>query len=123
MSDVGFTSNPAPESCRLIDFESFDVNPGFVPDTWFLTVRGTTPCVNMKVMLTPLIYVTCPEYWGIEVVGCLPGGYCLTALGHFEETISLNGLIGSSGIEVIGAKKREQYKVSGGCGADVKFAR
>jgi len=32
----------------------------------------------MGVSLVPLIYVKQPEYWGIEVIGTLPGGICLS---------------------------------------------
>ena len=115
MSEFNLAANPASQSCRLIDFEKAEVHPGIIPDTWFLVIQGTKPCINMKVELIPLVYVTCPEYWGIEVVGCLPDGVCLTAIGPYDVTIPLAGVTGSCGIEVIGASKREKYDVSGGC--------
>ena len=120
--EVDFASNPTAQSCRLLDFEEARVDPGIVPNTFFLTVRGTKPCLNMVVTLNPRIYVACPEYWEIEVVGCLPGGICLTALGQYEVTISLTGITGSVGIEVVGATRSEQFPVTGGCKEADKYA-
>lgn len=115
MSEFNIASYPAAESCRSIDFEKAEIHPGILPETWFLTVRGIKPCLNMKVELVPLVFVKCPEYWGIEVVGCLPNGICLTAVEPYNVTIQLAGITGSYGIEVIGANKREKIEVSGGC--------
>ena len=97
MSANTFQAAPAPETCKLIDFEECQVVPGIVNNTFFLIVRGTKPCINMQVSLVPMIYVQCPEYWRIEVVGCLPNGICLPAIGTYEETISLTGITGSKG--------------------------
>ena len=80
-----------------------------------LVVTGEAPCLNMTVQLQPLIYIRCPEYWGIEVVGTLPGAFCLTAVKPFKVTLKLTGTIGSKGIEVIGANKTEQFPLAGGC--------
>lgn len=108
-------ANPASENCRRIDFDKAEVRPGFIPHTWFLIVSGMKPCANMDVSLRPLIYIQCPEYWGIEVIGCLPGGICLEALVPYTEAIPLNGTIGCKGIEVLGARRREQIEVEDGC--------
>lgn len=115
MSDLSLQSNPAAESHRRIDFESVQVNPGIVNGTYFLTVSGTAPCTNMKVTLSPLIYIRCPGYWGIEVVGHLPEGVCKRGEMRFKVEIPLAGITGSSGIEVIGATKTERRDVEGGC--------
>lgn len=115
VSAFNLASNPASQSCRLIDFDKATVRPGILPNTFFLTVEGTKPCVNMRVDLIPLVYVTCPDFWGIEVVGCLPDGICLTQTAPYQVTIPLAGITGSAGIEVIGANKQEKIKVSGGC--------
>lgn len=108
-------AQPAATACRLIDFDKAHVHPGIVPGTWFLVVEGIKPCYNMTVQLMPLVYVRCPEYWGIEVIGCLPDGICLTATAPYSVTIALAGITGSDGVEVIGANKQEKIKVSGGC--------
>lgn len=121
MSHDAFTSQPASQSYRLIDFEEVDVRPGIVPETYFLTVSGTAPCYNMEVSLSPLVYIRCPEYWGIEVVGHLPTGICLTAEKPYSVTIPLTGITGSEGIEVIGASKREERRVEGGCESRREF--
>ncbi len=108
-------SNPAAQSCRLIDFDKVEIHPGIIPETWFLTVSGEAPCANMEVRLIPLVYIKCPEYWGIEVVGCLSNGVCLPALKPYAETIPLAGITGSEGVEVNGANKQEKIQVTGGC--------
>jgi len=115
---------PSASSVKLISFDSADVRPGFVNDSFFLIVRGEAPCLNMEVQLVPRIYLDCPEYWGIEVVGTLPGGICLTAMKPYVLTISLTGVTGSVGIEVIGSNKKEKFDVPGGCsgGAQLQMA-
>jgi hypothetical protein len=106
-----FLKAPASESVRLIDFDEAKVVPGFIPQTWILIVTGTKPCVNMNVRLQPRIYVRRPEYWGIEVTGVLPGGICVTQVAPYSESLPLDGLLGTNGIEVIGANKQEQIDV------------
>lgn len=123
MTASAFQASPQAESYRLLDFDSVVVRPGFVNNTFFLTVTGTAPCINMKITLSPLIYIDCPEYWGIEVVGNLPGGICLEQTAPFTETISLTGVTGSKGIEVIGRTKREKQTVSGGCSHKQRFIK
>ena len=103
------------QSSRVISYETAEIRPGFVNDTWFLIVSGEAPCLNMSVNLVPLIYISCPEYWGIEVVGTLPGGFCLTAMKPYVVTIPLSGITGSRGIELIGANRQEKFDVTGGC--------
>ncbi|MCA1748238.1 MAG: hypothetical protein ABR601_05185 [Parasphingopyxis sp.] len=100
---------------RVINFEEAEVRPGTVGGTHFLIVSGEAPCANMDVSLIPLIYIECPDYWGIEVVGSLPGGVCLTSIKPFILVIPLEGVIGREGIEVIGANKSKKFEVSGGC--------
>lgn len=106
----------AAESVKRIAFESAEVVSGFPGH--FLIVRGEAPCVNMVVWLSPLIYIDCPDYWGIEVVGSLPGGVCLTATKPFALTIPLTGITGYKGVEVLGSNRSETFDVSGGCEQD-----
>jgi hypothetical protein len=108
------STRPA-SSSRIIAYETAQVVPGIINDTFFLIVSGGAPCFNMDVALSPLIYVTCPEHWGIEVVGTLKGGFCLTAVKPFSVAIPLAGIIGSKGIEVIGSNKSESFDLPGGC--------
>ena len=113
-------SNPIPEvfttaspsiSCRLVVFDEIRINAGIASDTFFLTVRGTAPCTNMSVSLIPYIYVQQPEYWQIEVVGCLDGGICLPVTKPYAVTIPLAHIRGTKGIEVIGANRMERRAV------------
>jgi hypothetical protein len=118
MTSFRAESYPAAESHRRLEFESVEITPGFIPGTFFLTVTGTRPCSNMRVTLSPRIYIRCPEYWGIEVVGHLPTGICLERTTPYSETIPLSGITGSVGIEVIGATRTEEHRVPGGCTGD-----
>ena len=106
---------PTAESVRLIDFKTAKIVPGFLPNTWILIVDGTKPCTNMTVSLSPLIYVQQPDYWGIEVIGTVPG-FCLPATAPYSVSLPLNGIIGKKGIEVIGARKRQKIDVPGASG-------
>jgi hypothetical protein len=101
----------APQSYRLVDFETAEVRPGFVPNTFFLIVSGTVPCANMRVELIPVVYIQRPDYWEIEVVAFLPGPICLPQVGKYTETIPLDGILGTAGIEVVGATRRERIRV------------
>jgi hypothetical protein len=112
---------PGGQSHRRIDFEEATVRPGFIPGTWFLIVKGKAPCLNMRVSLSPLMYVTCPEYWGIEVIGTTNGPFCLATVKPYVEAIPLNGIVGSKGIEVLGATRKKKIKVSGGCKSATSF--
>ena len=104
---------PTSSSVRLINFTKARVVPGFVTNTWILIVSGTKPCLNMTVRLSPLIYVRQPDFWGIEVVGSVPG-FCLPAIAPYTVSIPLNGILGKKGVEVIGANKRQKIYVPPG---------
>lgn len=112
MSVDQFLAGEPLESCRRISFDSYEILESAPP---MLVVRGEAPCANMEIFLQPRIYVRCPEFWGIEIAGCLPGGICLTSIKPFQVSISLGGIVGSEGIEIIGSNKTERVKVGGGC--------
>jgi hypothetical protein len=59
----------------------------------------------MKVELVPVVYVRQPDYWEIELVGCLRGGICLPVVMPFAEAIPIQGTTGTKGIKVVGATK------------------
>ena len=103
-------SLPQPSACRVIDFEEVEVVPGFIPKTFFLIVSGDKPMVSMKVDLVPLIYIKQPEYWGIEVVACQTG-IGLPMVAPYHVSLDISHLLGTAGIEVIGATGRKQIKV------------
>jgi hypothetical protein len=103
-----FAKAPHAESCRLLarTIAGFQaqarVVPGFVTNTFILIVWGKKPYLNMKVTLAPRVYVQQPDYWGIEVVGCVPG-IALPAVGLYNESLPLDGIQGKKGIEVFWA--------------------
>ena len=101
---------PPVQSCRLVQFAEAEVRPGFINDTYFLIVSGTQPYLNMKVRLSPLIYVAQPDYWGIEVIGCLTG-IGLPATAPYTVVIPLDGIRGKKGIEVIAANGTKRIDV------------
>jgi hypothetical protein len=73
MSTQEFLDFEPAHSIRRVPYQTAKVVPGIVGGTWILIVSGETACVNMKVHLSPLVYIRCPEYWGIEVVGTSTG--------------------------------------------------
>jgi len=101
---------PPSSSCRLIDFEKVQVVPGFLPKTFILIVTGTKPWITMNVELQPLIYITQPEYWGIEVVGC-QSGIGLPQTAPYHVALDISSTLGTKGIEVIGATGKKQIPV------------
>jgi hypothetical protein len=105
-----FQDAPKSESARLIDFKEAEIRPGIVNDTYFLIVTGTKPYLNIDVRLIPLVYVQQPEYWGIEVVGTLPG-FGLPAEAEYTISIPIDGIRGKKGIEVIGATESKSLDV------------
>lgn len=113
MKTAAFLKTPTPTSVRLINFTRAEVRPGFLPNTWILIVSGTKPYANMTVRLSPLIYIRRPEYWGIEVIGSLPGiGIPVTA--PYTVSMQVDQTLGTKGIEVIGASRRKKILVPPG---------
>ena len=101
-----FASAEPAKSCRLlartVDATKAEIRvvPGIVNDTYILIAKGKKPILNMKVVLAPLTYVRQPEYWAIEVLGCI-SGISLPAVGTYDEFLPLDGIRGTKGIEVI----------------------
>lgn len=106
-----FQALPTPQSFRLINFDSAEIRQSTVAGTFILIVKGIKPYLNMEVNLMPLTYIQQPEYWGIEVIGSLPG-IGLPAESPYTVCISLEGIRGTKGIEVIGATQSKQLPLS-----------
>lgn len=103
---------PKADSQRLIDFERAQIlTLESFPPQFVLRVTGTKPFLNMEVQLEPLVFIRQPEFWGIEVVGRLPGGIGLPALAPYDVSIPLSGTTGTKGIEVIGASRSKKIRV------------
>jgi len=99
---------PQSEACRLIDFDEAEIlSLKIFPPQYVLLVSGMKSYRNMDVSLRPRTYIRQPEYWGIEVVGSLPG-LGVPALAPYTDSIRLAGLMGTEGIEVIGATRSEK---------------
>ncbi len=103
------------QSTRVISFEEAEVRYVDGSKDPCLIVSGTAPCLNMEVCLQAVIYIKCPEYWKIEVIGTLPNGFCLPATKPYTVSRPLTGIIGSKGIEVVGENKTQRFDVPGGC--------
>jgi hypothetical protein len=108
---AAFNALPQASACRLIDFDDVQVIPGTILRTYFLIVKGTKPWVTMDVGLHPLPYATRPDFTGIEVVGC-QNGIGLPQAGPYSAVIEFTHLIGTRGIEVIGATARKKIEIS-----------
>jgi len=106
---------PPAQSCRLIDFERADAVSLMIypPPPPRLVVAGRKPFANMQVSLNPLRYVRQPEYWGIEVVGCMPP-IGQPAIVPYVVELDLDGISGTMGIEVIGASHTERIELPKG---------
>jgi hypothetical protein len=105
-----FEALPHPTMCRLINFDKAQVVPGIVAKTFFLIVTGTKPWFTMTVELHPRIYIIQPDYWGIEVIGCMHG-VLIPIPAPYHVWLDISHVIGKTGIEVIGANKTEKIKV------------
>ena len=64
----------------------------------------------MDVALVPFVYVRQPEYWEIEVVGTLRGP-ALPVPTPYSVSIRLDGILGTRGVEVVGATRRQRFDV------------
>jgi hypothetical protein len=106
-----FNELPQSKTSRLIEFSDIEIRPGIINGSYFLVVSGTKPYANMDVKLMPFVYIQQPEYWGIEVVGCL-AGFGLPTETQYTVSISLDGTRGTKGIEIIGAtgSKKEEIE-------------
>jgi hypothetical protein len=68
----------------------------------------------MDVSLVPLMYISRPQWWGIQVVGSTgPGPSVTPAITAIPYTVELDlqGISGTEGIEVIGATCTERIAV------------
>jgi hypothetical protein len=116
-------------SRQLIDFDRAEVVllKTFPPNTE-LNVSGIRPQENMEIHLEPRRHDRLPEYWDIEVAGVLreaaqdpPASYEVSILlDGTSGLVGIDSVIGTEGIEVIGAARSEKVQVplirTGDCG-------
>jgi hypothetical protein len=99
----------------LVDFERAEViTPMIYPPRPRLVVSGVT-AYPMDVALVPLVYVSRPPYWGIQVVGANPATpHATPAITNvpYNVELDLEGLVGSEGVEVVGATRTERIAVT-----------
>ena len=106
-----FQSLPPAAGFRRLDFDHAQVIAlRIIPPQFILRVSGTKPYANMDVELVPFVYVRQPDYWEIEVVGSLrtPG---LPVAVPYSVSLPLAGSLGTRGIEVVGATRRERIDI------------
>ncbi|HMG47439.1 MAG TPA: hypothetical protein VK614_08270 [Allosphingosinicella sp.] len=109
-ADTSFKALPSPASCKLVDFDGCKVIKLFAHPPYVLLVWGTRHSSNVEVSLRPLIYVTKPDYWGIEVVGC-QSGIGLPVEIPYVEVMMLMTTIGKKGVEIIGANQKVKIPI------------
>ena len=56
----------------------------------------------MSVQLVPMIYVDKPDYWEIQVIGCV-GDICLTAVMPYNVWLDVTDFRGHKDIEIVGS--------------------
>jgi hypothetical protein len=94
---------PDPSSCKPIDFTRAFVRTVDTPP-WdrYLVVSGFKPSSSTEVVLSPVTYIRQPEYWEIDVLGCVRT-IGMPVLTPYTATLRLGGTVGTKGIEVVGA--------------------
>jgi hypothetical protein len=104
-----YTGLPPASAFRRLDFENASViTLKILPPQFILRVSGTKPFLNMEVELVPVVHIRQPEYWEIEVVGSLRG-IGLPVLAPYAVSLPVTGFVGTKGIEVVGATKRQRF--------------
>lgn len=102
-----------PTSCRLIDFDSAKVLYDSILGYPAVIVHGTKPYEAMTEALWSMIYIQQPEYWGYEVVGCLPDDEVTARVeGPYVLVLPLpTAALGTKGVEIIGANKTQAIDI------------
>jgi hypothetical protein len=96
-----------------LDFRKAVVAPGETPGTTVLTVTGDKPRDapgGAKVKLEPLTYEVQPEYWKIEVLWD-PANASVPFVTPFSVSLSLDGIHGAKGIEVVGQTRSQKISI------------
>ena len=106
--DRPFDSLPFAQACRRVDFDFVEVRePALAGGSRLLLVSGVKAWADLRVTLEPLPCRETPEFRVIEVVGRLTGPG-LSAFVDFSAALPLEAVLGSRGIEIVGATKSER---------------
>jgi hypothetical protein len=102
-----FSNLPVAQTWRRVDFDWVSIEAATADHSAVVMVGGIKHWLNLRVELVPRCYQSRPEFWGIEVVGALPG-YGVSSVVDYNVTLQLDGIHGTQGIEIIGATKCER---------------
>jgi len=104
---------PDPSLCKAIDFARAFVRTVDTPThDQFLVVSGVKPFSSMEVVLSPVTYVRQPEYWEIDVLGCVRT-IGMPMQTPYTASLRLGSTIGTKGIDVVGATRSLRIDVPG----------
>jgi hypothetical protein len=116
--ESGPTVTPPEEPAgRLIDFEeAVAISQMSFPPRPVLVVSGQKPLPTTEVSLVPLVYISQPQYWGIQVIGSVDAGgprptQPIANAWEYRVEIDLQGVTGTEGVEVIGASHTERLTI------------
>jgi|SRR5579864_1042915 len=96
-----------------LDFRKAVVKPGATPGSLMLTVTGDKPreaAGGAPVRLQPLTYEEQPEYWKVEVLWDTTNA-TIPAIVAFSVSISLDGIRGTKGVEVVGQSRSQKVSI------------
>lgn len=108
--DVVFPEPTDSTNCRLITFDSARVVANQLTGDRTLVVKGYAPYAGATVRLDPLVYFRQPEFWGIQVIGCMPE-MGATAMTPYTASLELTGSTGTLGVEVIGVDRSQRIRI------------
>jgi len=108
-----------PPRGRLIDYNHIDViSPMIQPPQPRLVVSGQKPSGATEIALVPLMYVSQPSYWGIQVVASFSREDEVQTLpaesgpGQYTVELDIVDVTGKNGVEVIGATRTERLDLA-----------
>ena len=102
---------------NAVAFDSAELRAGpTMGQGLYLVVRGPAPDNGAQVKLLPVLGEHDPEFRKIEIVSeDRPAGSDLPQsieIEHYEKSIPLSGIMGSKGIELIGANQRKKFSLA-----------
>ena len=105
------------DNSHLIDFVRAEViSPMIYPPQPRLVVSGVKDHPDNEVTLVPLLYVSQPSYYGIQVVATATadGPHASQPIANVPYSVELDlaSTCGTDGVEVIGATKTERIDVT-----------